>query len=393
MILDHTYVHPSIHALLWEGCRKCLIKKLNIIADSWHPFKCVERRGAVLNVCLHLKDTTVAVAEQALLLKRMYICIARLPTSLHACSSEEALSATTMCSLHVHVVGFCWLCENMSTVALGHLSHCGNTCMWTPDSVASCATQIHVCHWGSGTNTFMHWCGKWVMKSFIVLWSYFGWHYVLAGYVHQSVQRTGRSSLNLKVVVATASVYHRKQLVCCSVHTSLHRSTTVLRTVVVPPLLWMCVWIMWSVVSLVRMFWYGALHKHKCTDRCQHATLLYGTEMLCAWVWGCVCVWVCGGVWGCVGVCVRACMRGCMCTVAMCCCALESAVVVNGSNVRHTSSYVLPWQHHRPVLQVYCNRLHWYTMVHVTFESYCVCADQMEHFLTTAYISWFENDM
>ena len=98
-------------------------------------------------------------------------------------------------------------------------------------------------------------------------------------YVHQSVQRTGRSSLNLKVVVATASVYRRKQLVCCSVHTSLHRSTAVLRTVVVPPLLWTCVWIMWSVVSLVRMFWYGALHKHKCTDRCQHATLLYGTEM------------------------------------------------------------------------------------------------------------------
>ena len=56
-------------------------------------------------------------------------------------------------------------------------------------------------------------------------------------YVHQSVQRTGRSSLNLKVVVATASVYRRKQLVCCSAHTSLHRSTAVLRTVVVPPLL------------------------------------------------------------------------------------------------------------------------------------------------------------
>ena len=63
------------------------------------------------------------------------------------------------------------------------------------------------------------------------------------------------------------------------------------------------------------------------------------------------------GVW--VGVCVYvgACVRGLMCTVAMCCCALESAVVVNGSNVRHTSSYVLPWQHQHPVLQVYCSQL------------------------------------
>ena len=79
---------------------------------------------------------------------------------------------------------------------------------------------------------------------------------------------------------------------------------------------------------------------------------------MCVGVWVCLCVWV---VWvcGCVFVCgcVRACMCGCMCTVAMCCCALESALVVNGSNVRHTSSYVLPWQHQHPVLQVYCNQL------------------------------------